>query len=324
MQDTSANIEDLEAMLHQSGDAFAIVDLDLTVLWANLAFRKMTNVADTAGLPASGLLTQFEGCNFESEFRAANIEKRSFKVRHILSDNWYALTLTPAVAGTIIHFSLIEDSKETAEHVLLDEKNLRILINITEHPIWFVDSHYHILLCNDAFKKWITHFLGRELKAGDHVLSEDLDTGYLQKFRMSYELALTGKCFTAVEDMKVGNETKFSTINFNPVTDAKNVVTGISCFATDITDQRNNLSLLEAQNRLLLEIANIQSHKVRGPVSTLLGLVQVFNFEDLSDPVNIEVMNGVYTVTENLDKIVREVIRSINMLNKKAAKRSKG
>ena len=172
-------------------------------------------------------------------------------------------------------------------------------------------------MCNDAFRKWIAYFVGHELHTGDNVLSEKLDKEYLDKFSMCYELALKGKIFNAVEDVKIGDELKFNAISFNPVFDAANCLTGISCHASDITDHRKSLSRLEAQTQLLMEIAAIQSHKVRGPVATLLGLVQVFNFNDFTDPVNAEVMEGVANVTERLDNIVREVIRNVNRFNVK-------
>ena len=173
-----------------------------------------------------------------------------------------------------------------------------------------------MMLNNEPFKQWIAHFTGRELQRGDSVLSEDLGEMYLNKFKMCYELALSGKTFNTVEDMMVDGQLKFTTISFNPVFDSNSLLTGICCHATDITDQRKNLSQLDAQAQLLMEIANIQSHKVRGPVATLLGLVHVFNFDDPSSPDNLEVMQGVASVSKKLDVIVKEVIRSINLLSK--------
>jgi hypothetical protein len=47
----------------------------------------------------------------------------------------------------------------------------------------------------------------------------------------------------------------------------------------------------------------------------LLGLVNVFNFEDYADPTNAEVIEGIAVVIEKLDFIVTDVIRSINRLS---------
>ncbi len=84
---------------------------------------------------------------------------------------------------------------------------------------------------------------------------------------------------------------------------------GVSCFARDMTEQRKHLFKIEEQNAALREIAFIESHKVRGPLATILGLQQLFNYEDFADPINKDVIEGVTKVSHELDLIIREVVR---------------
>ena len=79
-------------------------------------------------------------------------------------------------------------------------------------------------------------------------------------------------------------------------------------------EKKSHLAHIEAQSNVLSDIAHIQAHHVRGPVATILGLVQLFNFEDPTDPVNKEVIEGLGVVTEKLDKVVKEVIIKENKL----------
>ena len=65
---------------------------------------------------------------------------------------------------------------------------------------------------------------------------------------------------------------------------------------------------------MLSDIAHIQAHQVRGPVATILGLIQIFNYDDPTDPINKEVMEGLSVVTERLDTVVKEVIYKENKL----------
>ena len=81
-------------------------------------------------------------------------------------------------------------------------------------------------------------------------------------------------------------------------------------------EKKRHLAHIEAQDTVLTDIAHIQSHQVRGPVATILGLVQIFNLEDPSDPVNKEVIEGLAVVTEKLDTVVKEVIIMENNLKK--------
>jgi len=69
---------------------------------------------------------------------------------------------------------------------------------------------------------------------------------------------------------------------------------------------------IKKQSALLDEIAHMQSHNVRGPVATILGLVQMFNFEDYSDPTNEVVIKGIGDLAQELDTAIQEVIKKEN------------
>ena len=198
------------------------------------------------------------------------------------------------------------------EKVIADEANLRILINNTDDPIWLVDTSFNIIECNKSFKKWVYYFIGKELDKGDNVLFNRLNKIYLDKFETCYQLALNGHAFRSVEDMLVEGQLRYTGISFNPVFDKDNKVMGVSCFARDITEQRKHLLRIEEQNTALREIAFIESHKVRGPVATIMGLVNVFNSEDVTDEVNKEIIDGILTASYQLDIIIREVVRKSN------------
>ena len=193
-----------------------------------------------------------------------------------------------------------------------DEKNLRLLIDHTNNPMWYIDTGYKIVACNPAFRQWVFNFIDEELDKGDDILFDGKNKTYQEKFEMCYRLALSGNEFQSVEDIHINNEIRYTTISFNPVFDENKDIIGVSCFARDITEQRKHLLKIEAQNIVLTEIAAIESHKIRGPVATILGLGQLFNYDDLADPVNKLLMENIILVSEELDVIVKEVVRKSN------------
>lgn len=79
-------------------------------------------------------------------------------------------------------------------------------------------------------------------------------------------------------------------------------------------EKKTHLAHIREQDTVLTDIAHIQSHKVRGPVATILGLVQLFNYKDPADPVNKEVVDGIASTAAELDVVVREVITKENRL----------
>ncbi len=199
--------------------------------------------------------------------------------------------------------------------VISDEEHLRLLINNTDDPIWLVDTSLSIVECNRAFKKWVFCFIGQELDNGDNVLFNGENKIYLEKFEMCYQLALNGRTFRSVEDMRINNTLQYTSVSFSPVYDGERKIIGVSCFARDITEQRKHLLKIEQQNTALREIAFIESHRVRGPVATILGLQQLFNTDDPADPINKEIIDGIIKVTNDLDVIIREVVRKSNEID---------
>ena len=61
------------------------------------------------------------------------------------------------------------------------------------------------------------------------------------------------------------------------------------------------------QNEQLREIAWIQSHKVRSPVATILGLIPLLKYNDKTDNENKLILEGIKTASINLDTIIREI-----------------
>jgi PAS domain-containing protein len=75
----------------------------------------------------------------------------------------------------------------------------------------------------------------------------------------------------------------------------------------DVSQLRRQMIRIENQNRRLRKIAWVQSHRMRSPVATILGMVELFNFEDPADPMNAEILNNVKELTDKLDGIIHEV-----------------
>lgn len=82
-----------------------------------------------------------------------------------------------------------------------------------------------------------------------------------------------------------------------------------------LTLMNKQVELLKAQTKTLQEISYIQAHDVRGPVATILGLIQLFNFNDFTDETNKIVIEGISDVTTQLDIAVKEVIKKEVPLN---------
>lgn len=84
-------------------------------------------------------------------------------------------------------------------------------------------------------------------------------------------------------------------------------ITGVKGTIQDVTEQRLYLYKIQSQNQRLKDIAWIQSHKVRAPVASILGLVQLFNLQQPEDPINSEVLQGISEAAATLDDVIKEI-----------------
>lgn len=73
---------------------------------------------------------------------------------------------------------------------------------------------------------------------------------------------------------------------------------------------------LKEQNIALKEIAFMLSHQARAPIASILGLIGLLNTENLSDPMNKEVLENIKKTTTLFDNAIHEIIRSTNELNR--------
>jgi PAS domain S-box-containing protein len=84
--------------------------------------------------------------------------------------------------------------------------------------------------------------------------------------------------------------------------------TGLAVYFRNVTAERAYTQKIERHNELLNEIARTQSHEVRGPVARIIGLAQLFNESDPSDPANAEIIAGMKLSAHELDVIIRRVV----------------
>ena len=79
-------------------------------------------------------------------------------------------------------------------------------------------------------------------------------------------------------------------------------------------EKEDNLEHIQTQSDVLTGIAYKQSHEVRAPIATIIGLIQLYNFDDVSDPMNKEVIEGVTDVVGTLDVVIAQVVEIENTL----------
>jgi PAS domain S-box-containing protein len=79
--------------------------------------------------------------------------------------------------------------------------------------------------------------------------------------------------------------------------------------AYDVNERYLAEEKITKQNKKLLDIAWFQSHRLRAPIASILGLTSVINYKDPADKDNLEVMKKLQVSAGELDNLVKEIIR---------------
>jgi PAS domain S-box-containing protein len=94
---------------------------------------------------------------------------------------------------------------------------------------------------------------------------------------------------------------------------------GLAIYTIDITNETVQRQTIEEQQQQLIDIARFQSHQVRGPVATILGLAQLINTNDASSPMNKEMIEGLIEAAHELDRTIKQIDRKTKPKNVIAA-----
>ncbi len=77
---------------------------------------------------------------------------------------------------------------------------------------------------------------------------------------------------------------------------------------TDISEEIKLHEDVKRLNKKLDLIANLFSHKIRGPVATIIGLSNILNYAAPTDPINNEVIARINTPLRQLDEAISRIV----------------
>lgn len=94
-----------------------------------------------------------------------------------------------------------------------------------------------------------------------------------------------------------------------PIINDDNEIIELIAVQYDITNLKNQEDKIERQNTLIARIAWLQSHGLRRPVSSILGLIQLFQSEQNSERDMAHLICHLRTISEDLDQQIKEIVR---------------
>ena len=160
-----------------------------------------------------------------------------------------------------------------------------------------------------AFNKNVADFLAlkHHVKLYNGItISQILSAEQLEIFMIEYDKALAGDPVFYEREVDYSGEIIWWSIALEPGYNKEGEIIGISYNATNITEKKFQEQEIIKKNKLLMEIAHIQSHELRKPVASILGLVELFRFSNYTS--TIEELMMLEKAANDLDDRIRAIV----------------
>jgi len=273
-------------------DVFMIPDAALDRRFANNSIRDDFDAQFYAGAP---LRTQ-DGYNLGSLCVIDN------KPNH-LSD--IQKKMLAVLSRQVIHILDFDVSLALLQEQYLEAKKSEIKLrsffesSVSSHLL--VGKNLEVLAFNKTLAEIMRINNNVEMRIGNSV-TEYIDDQYMPEFLVHFKEALLGKHIKNESQMIRGDMKIWWNYDYVPAFDAEGQIIGVSYNAVNISDQK----LKEKQSASLKAIAFIQSHEIRRPVSSIMGLMNVFKADDYRSTK--EEMQMLERAVLELDDKIRKIV----------------
>ena len=291
-----------EAVTHlqELNDLIDVILLDLS-LPDNQGENLIVDVLTLAPSVPIIALTGFTDIDFSIKSLSLGISD------YLLKDELTSMTLYKSIIYNIERFRYKSDLQES-------ERRYSELFHMSPQPMWVfdIDTYQFMDVNNAALKNYgysNKEFLSMTLK--DIRLAEDIPEmkEILAKSSKENDIFFQGIIRHKKKDGTVIQVKVQSNLIAYKGKKARVVL------ANDITDELNYIKTIEAQNKNFKEIAWLQSHVIRAPLTRIMGLIDLLqNYND--GDINVEEIMGMVVESANeLDSIIRDITHKTDQVH---------
>ena len=187
------------------------------------------------------------------------------------------------------------------------EVKLRAILNSTAETNLLLGRDYRVLSFNKTLADTVTRLYGRQLGAGQDFRSY-IPEPIRKDFEQNVSRALAGQ--TVAVERELGLSSSHQTwhrFRYFPAVDQHGNVIGVTINSSNIDESKRAELLIQAQNEQLRKIAHLQSHQIRGPVATILGLLQLLDKNSLTKE-NAQLVHYLEVSTLKLDETIHQIV----------------
>ncbi|MEO8087977.1 MAG: PAS domain S-box protein [Bacteroidota bacterium] len=233
---------------------------------------------------------------------------------------WFNWTKNPVykdgkVDGICITIRDITRHKEADQALLNSRSNFSAIIENTDASIYSLDRDYRYVTFNKLLHDTLKQVYDLDIKPGDNVYSflDKLNPSEAKEWREVYSKALRGESVKFEKEFHIDDFYNCSSFSIHPIWEMEEVI-GLSCFAFDITKQKQGELQKEKmtadiiqRNKNLEQFSYIVSHNLRAPIANIIGFSDLLKSGDHGAETIAEINEGLSTSVRKLDDVIKDL-----------------
>lgn len=195
---------------------------------------------------------------------------------------------------------------EQKHRVETSEAKVRAFFNSSSSIHLLLDKEMIVIDYNNAAAAFVQKVYHRTLVQGEPILQYINDT-YKERFQNNFLQSKRG--LTKFDEVSAiyNEEEIFWQVSYEPAFNEQGDIIGVAYTATNVTDKMLQENEIRTRNKALAEIAHIQSHDLRGPVASLMGLMNLIKDKNYEAPA--EYLKMMEKVVNDLDTKIHEIVK---------------
>lgn len=207
-------------------------------------------------------------------------------------------------SGQEFHFFMGPKEKKPAEAFskrIFSQKE----INLIPGAVFILDKDSCLVQQNQSALEWSEVLFGNSWIEGENF---DKSGSSIDSVKLKYAIneALEGKPFLfEIRRLSSGSQALFWDVTVNPIFENGEEIQGVFIHIWNNSTFQNQVLRLHQENEKLRSLALQPSHILRGPLSSMLGILDLIDFKSLSED-NKKLISYLKPLAEDLDQKIRE------------------
>jgi len=315
-------------LLETINEGVMFIDNENIIRFANRKFIETTGYQESeiTGKNFGSLLAETDACygkNIVSEILANEDPKEILFNDKNGKPVWFSVKGTPLmdesgmVGGTLLTHTEITDRKKAEQTIRKKEQDYSNLLETMNEGLVYLDKDGILKFANRKFEE-LTGFktedsLGKKLPS--QILPEMI-LGLISDENRGGNPAKTGSYRYEIQITRSSGDQVWCAISCSVIKDENNCFSGLLITYSDITDRKQTEDKLEVAQRELNTFIYRSSHDLKGPLSSILGLINILEKDDETS-THSPCIKMIRQSAEKLDRMLNEMLNVVRIKKEK-------